>query len=254
VPVITADEVLAYMGLEDSAGAEETFLAESVRGRAEALVTEFVGGVVLQKTCVDVLPPYGRDVDPESNVIGWDRSGGKAVALTSEARQVLRLTRTPVRSVVEVRETWVPGGGGFPAGSVVDPALYFLDVEEADAGLSRSGLLIKPYYVWSGAARSVRVTYLAGYTPAELDLETGIVPELKEAMLLTAARAVRTVLALHDQQFGFSGVGPVISEGLGGANFAYDMEGARTLVGQVCSLTPEVKEMVRHHKNYSHYL
>jgi hypothetical protein len=253
--ICTLDEILRYLGKAGTATQAELDLIGDLWPVAEKLVKNFVNGPVESAACVDLLPaPSGRDV-PDLEFVGWDRVGDRAVGITADAAaRQLQLSSTPVRSVQAVYETWNEGGAAAPLpGSLLDPAEYYLDAEEP--GLSRSGLLVRWYSSWPSLARSVRVEYVAGYTSAELDPQAlNLVPEFKQAVRQTVAKAFHTARTMHDQQLGFGGVGPLSAEGMDGVTFSYDSAAVRPLLGQVTDLPQEVKVALAQHVNYGRML
>jgi hypothetical protein len=246
--------VLRYLGKAETATPDEVDLIALLQPQAERLVKEEVGSCVEYGTFTDFLPRRGRFHDADDDFVEYDRVGSYAVPYYAGGDQPLQLKYTPVRKVLSVYETWTPGGA--LAAQPFAPLLaanYYLDCEED--GLSFSGLLVKPYSSWPRVGRSVRVTYEAGWTPAELDsAQSGRVMEFQLAVMMTVAKVFRTSLASQDQQFGFGGVGPISMESLGGMSFSYDAGGARILTGQITTLSPEVKAMLAPHRNYGRWM
>lgn len=244
-------DILPYLGLTGGASSADASFATFLQNAAERLVKQHVGSQVERLAAVEILPAYTREIDMEEEFLSYDKLGNSAVAYGRwDNQQILALANIPVRSVEAVYVTYQPGAGqNPPAGSLMDPAGYFVDYDEP--GLSRSGFLIAPYMVWPRAGRSNRVEYTAGYSAAELDMRTGRFPEFKLAVCMTVGKAFHTGRTMWRQQMGFSGFGPISSEGMDGVSFSYDAASVRPVAGQVVRLTPEVCAMLEQHVNYN---
>lgn len=150
----------------------------------EAEIRRFCGQNIMQPVdaYVDFLPETDRYVplDPLlQNDIAWN---GRYTSNMSGAPawdgHVLPLKQGLVRSITEVRVDTTGSGGNdgddFPSTSVLDDSYYFLDVDEKDPSnllISWSGNLILKSGTWSTRRRSIKVTYVAGFTAAEMDDE-----------------------------------------------------------------------------------
>jgi hypothetical protein len=246
-------DLLPYLGLVGGAPADVA-LATQLQNSAERLVKQFVKSQVEQGSFTEILPAYTREIDMNEEFLSYDKLGNSAVAFGRwDNQQILALANVPVRSVEKVYITYTPGlGANPPPGALFDPASYFLDVDEL--GISRTGFLICPFMVWPRAGRSNQIQYTAGYTQAELDMQTGRWPEFKLAVCLTVGKAYHTAKTQWKQQMGFGGFGPINSEGMDGVSFSYDSATTRTVAGQIAALTPEVKDMLAEHVNYSQYV
>jgi hypothetical protein len=100
-----------------------------------------------------------------------DSSASRAVPGFYFSPRIIALKQTPVRSITEVRED--PTGyfgqvsGGFGNNTVlVGGSDYFLKMDED--GISWSGQLVRRAFWFPMTIGSVKVTYVAGFTDAEL--------------------------------------------------------------------------------------
>src|SRR4051794_31708480 len=111
-------DVLPYLGKDPDDTAAG--LIQSLHQHAETLVKKAVGSRVEWGTWTDILPAHGPPLAPvdlassDSYVLD---PGGDFTALA--------LSTTPVRVIVGVNETTVPGGGGWPAGSLLPADAYW---------------------------------------------------------------------------------------------------------------------------------
>ena len=116
------------------------------------------------------------------------------------SRDTLPLLNTPIRSITTVYENptaWLnpdyPNGDWFsmPQYLLVEGTDYAVDwdgLDENGNDICLSGFLFRIGGIWALTARSVRVTYVGGYTATEL---TSQYPEFKYATLLTGAFMVK---------------------------------------------------------------
>lgn len=91
---------------------------------------------------------------------------------------VLPLNQGLVRSITEIRFDTDSNAGtsasDFPSTGIVDSSAYYLDVDEEDPSdllISWSGNVILKSGTWPTRRRSIKVTYVAGLTAAEMDDE-----------------------------------------------------------------------------------
>src|SRR5690606_19172886 len=94
---------------------------------------------------------------------------------------VLQLPQMFVRSITSVYEDVNAkagqGSNDFPASTLLTAGTeYWLDVDET--GLSRSGFLIREAGTWSRRPRTIKVTYVAGLTAAELESDYSDIKDL----------------------------------------------------------------------------
>lgn len=139
-----------------------TFLGYSPE---QATYTEFLPSVLSER------PPLNYGID-----VGWDVVGGTAVSRsrTDTVESGVQLSAVPVRSVVSVYENtgaWTTGepDGYWPASTLLPASTYRLDMQSP--GLCKSGRLVRVYGTWFSNPRSIKVTYVAGYTQTEIDAQ-----------------------------------------------------------------------------------
>jgi hypothetical protein len=224
-------EILPFLGKDPddpTAG-----LITVLHAHAEQLVKDFVGSKVEQATYSEILPPWSPGATPND-------LAAESPALFLPAPGALQLGNTPVRSVTSVHETGVPGGGGWPDTTLVNPADYWLDA--AEEGLSRSGLLYRTWGGWLTVPRNIRVVYVGGWTPDELEGES---QAIKLAVKQTAVKLFREAEAYFDNASGGAGVGPLASEAIMGWSQGYDAESLRELAGMQNDLPTSAKMLLQ---------
>lgn len=228
--ILNVDEALAALGFDVDDPRQSAVAL--VQKAAERLVKAYLGKAVEQGTFTEYLPAPGE----QAAALGlW------AGVFTPAAGGPLRLRHTPVRSVSGVATGWPPS-------VVLDPSAYWLD--EAEPGLSRSGLLYRSGAAgWPVAPRSVRVDYVGGWTAAEL--EDGEAADVKHAVRLAVATKFRELETLWDNASGSPGVGPLASEGIMGWQQTWDMAAVRQAIGLWRALPAGVCDMLQPHKSYA---
>jgi hypothetical protein len=138
-------------------------------------------------------------------------------------RRILQLRQIPVRypivSVFEYADAWTVPGGFWPANTqLVDGTDYQLD--QRDATFSWTGHLLRRTGTWATfLERSVKVTYTAGFTPAEL---SATFPKVRLATIHAIIKSFNELKAQQpDNVSRGGGVGGIVSEGIENWNASY---------------------------------
>jgi hypothetical protein len=230
------DEILEALG----PGADSP-LATRIQARVERLVKNFVRYEVEQGTFTDILPAPSQPAyaDPLTGVDGWgcghlSTYGGVRWGGFAHAQDRVFLKNLPVRSVSSVN---YDPYRAFGPGTLVDPSGYLLDCEED--GLSSSGCLLSLYGSWPlSEPRSLRVTYVGGYTPDELD-DRG--SDFKMAVIEACQKFYNEVVA-NMAATRTAGVGAVARELVGNSEIWF--ESAAQTTGMMQSLPASVRLML----------
>jgi len=203
VAILSEAEALTFLGLAGTATTAQRGALNMLLPMVEQQVKGFVGYQIEEATYTHYLP-IGTGRSTESPEIRfYDVQNGKAVAASAfgrvPARAVLYLPEIPVRSIASVYEDETAyadqGDGDFPASTLLASGDdYYLDIDSS--GLCKSGALRRIGANWPTIPRTVKVTYTAGYTQAELT--TGIAADIKLACLL----AVQQAFAARGRQSG----------------------------------------------------
>lgn len=138
---------------------------------AEANVQDHLGLVLEQQSVVEFYPT--EDIAPQ--VDGEEikvTSSGVYVSPGSVSGTVLALRNIPVRSITSIYEDddgyFGDGPSAFAAGSLLTAGSdYYLSREKA--GISWTGHVYRIATGWCSVPGSIKVTYVAGLTDAELD-------------------------------------------------------------------------------------
>ena len=191
--IVTRAEVLAFLGKGSNVTDAEDGILQFIRTRVERSVKTYLGYNVEQSTYIHFLPETNRAVRNDGVAIYRDLVGTRVVAATIGGTKEglnLHVPELPLRSVSEIRED--PGAYGgqgssdFPDSTIlVAGEDYYIDLIES--GLSKSGVLRRIGPSWSTKARSIKVSYTAGYTATEL--RSGIAADIAYATLLAIQAA-----------------------------------------------------------------
>lgn len=247
--IIAAEDILTYLSLGSPPSAAWSKLAEQVVPWADQAVKNFCGVTLEQQSYTHFLPHQdflytqnGDFVDVVNNRV--------ALYGFSDTRDLL-LPETPVRSITncwaDLSALAGQGPTDFgPSTLLVAGTDYYLDIDAV--GVSMSGILKRWINVWPARQRSVKVEYVAGYTPDEFSGTTAIgfrpsPTAIVGATVMTAVQHIKTALAFTDGQ-GFGGAGGIVSERLGDAAFTYSDVAARLLSMQV-EVPPQAQRMLQ---------
>jgi hypothetical protein len=179
---VIVDELAFVTALQAASGVlvsqnAKNWFAQNAAGVVN-LIESVLGWALERQTFTDYLPAYPERTLGSPLVLGYDMA-------SEVGRGVLQLPRIPVRSVTSVYENPDAWMSGDPAGSWPDTTLLSSDdylPDWSSAGISWSGLLTRSNGLWSYEPRGVKVTYVAGLTPSELNSQY---PLIKNALLKT---------------------------------------------------------------------
>ena len=191
--IVTRAEVLAFLGKGSNVTDAEDGILQFIRTRVERSVKTYLGYNVEQSTYIHFLPETNRAVRNDGVAIYRDLVGTRVVAATIGGTKEglnLHVPELPLRSVSEIREDHGAYGGqgvdDFPDSTILVAGTdYYIDL--GTSGLSTSGVLRRIGPSWSNKARSIKVSYTAGYTATEL--RSGIASDIGHATLLAIQAA-----------------------------------------------------------------
>lgn len=178
--IAQTNDCLEYLGLSQPDGDDYTLVAR-LKDRVENQIRKFVRHGVTQATYTHLLPSSpiigNESIDTYVEITGGRVSLGRG----RYGADVLQLPQMFVRSITSVYEDVNAkagqGSNDFPAATLLTAGTeYWLDVDET--GLSRSGFLIREAGTWSRRPRTIKVTYVAGLTAAELESDYSDIKDL----------------------------------------------------------------------------
>lgn len=255
--ICTASEVLTYLGKGANATDAERSLINMLIPMVDSAIKTFLGWEVVQRTYTHILPDIdlfslstndlGIPVDVVQNRISYYFPGQPVL---------LQLPEIPVRSVTSIYADYSAMGGQGPsdfasANLQTQGTDFYVDFDTltdptpaAQAGISWTGHVRRWIGVWPSRQRSIKATYVAGFTPDELDGVTAVgslrCADIKFAAVLSVAAAFQESRAIRQG-------GPIVGERLGDYGVQYGsvtsvlgMMGALPFKAQ-CLLQPFVR-------------
>lgn len=228
-PICTMAELLTYLGRTTSISDSELGLVNDLWPKAEKKIVTVMQQDPRQQTYTEyypdknLVPLYEELVDAGLGV--YDAVGGRAVPfLPYQAGNTIQVRNLPLRSVTalyeDVNAKAGQQAGSFAAGTLLTPGdMYWLDWDTPESspgagdGISKTGHIYRVTAVWPSVPRSVKVTYVAGWTTAEFDTAY---PNLKEAVQITVDHSIALAKAWRKGKSG-----PVTSESLADWSASY---------------------------------
>jgi hypothetical protein len=182
------------------------------------------------------------------------------------SRDCLRVCNLPLKSVVSIYEdpsAWLATNAGsrFPSTTLlVEGRDYQVDWDkEKDDGtkISPTGFIYRTGGIWSLQARSVKITYVAGYSADELAATGHTVGndeamDFKSAVLISSAKLVKEAVANGLE--GPMNTGMILAEAIDGYNvtFAQPLKGVDVSLAN--DLPEAAKKILEERVRYSKYL
>jgi hypothetical protein len=164
--LVSFGECLVYMGLACSATPTQLALLAQIKPQIENAIRQELQSGLVWSQYTEFLP-YSNASDLRDRVryyvSPWHYPDGG---------MTLQLRELPVRQIISVYsdDTGLSHGGqtpqDFPEGDLLTEGYdYYLDW--AQSGFCENGMLVRNRWPWPSEARSVKVTYIAGYAPQE---------------------------------------------------------------------------------------
>lgn len=232
--LLQASDIQAYLSIGNTS--PYVALCNLLAPYADRLVKKYVGYAVEQATFTELWPFISTRADlsvgyvEDEEILAYEGSPQGARPIRQgrgNSRDTLFALNLPVRQVVSIYEdvqAWLNTNPAqaFPAGTLLKSGTdYVVDWESFDfvglTGVCKTGFIFRVGSIWSLQARSVKLTYVAGWSAAEL---ASTVPEYKLAAVLTGAKLVKEAIAqgLGD---GMGSTGLIQSEDLDDYSVSY---------------------------------
>ena len=261
--ICSTAEVLTYLGLASNATDAQRGLVEMLMPLTDAAIKSFLGWNVIQTTYTHLLPDIdlfaisyndlGIPVDVVANRINYAFPGWPVI---------LQAPEIPLRSVTSLYADYSSLGGqnssDFPANTLqVQGTDFYVDFDGAlpsdtipyTSEISWTGHIRRWIGVWPARQRAIKLTYVAGFTPDEIDGKTAIpyrrIQDIKFAAILAAAAAYNEARAT--QINGLGAQGPITQERIKDAAFTYDADAVRNMTGMFSRLPFKVEQLLRPH-------
>lgn len=252
--IVDLSEILTKLGLGSGVTNQQLGLLNMVHAECEQAIKDICGIQIEQATYTAILPatpalrPRDQFLDPIETV------NGRAVVSYGHftTGNILKLPETPVRSITAVYEDRLAFGGQFPgafaSGTLLTQGIdYWLDYEYV--GFSQTGHLKRIVGAWPGIERTVKVIYVAGYSPAELNGDPAALPvtalPIKEAVLSSVVLSYNASLNLQEGE-----PGTITRKRLGDKNESYNVSesGLRIIIPK------SARQRLRRYISYSRFL
>lgn len=224
------EEIIAYLGLGATLSDADQGLLTMLKGHVEDAARRYVRHGITQPTTSYV------EYHPRSDRAAFGEEilslSGTTVTLNrqSDNGHVIVLGNGFVRSITTVYEDFDAYFGqdasDFAAATLLTSGSdYYLLTENTVGGtaLSKSGMLIRRSGNWPNRAGTVKVTYVAGFTAAELD------DQFRDIKLAIMEEVVNTFKIAKSRAGVDPGGGPVESFSIGGqVSISYDTSSTMT--------------------------
>lgn len=251
----TRGEILVALGKSASITDADLSLLDMIHPLAEsALQTWMSQNLIRPATAVSEYYPIGQPMADQGLLDNLERSPSSERAVfyggrpNAQRTEILQLKHTPVITTgLVVKED--PSGfagqadGSFGSGTTLELGVdYWLDIDDATNGVSRSGILYREGG-WPTEPRSIKVTYFGGWTVAQL--ASGIAGAIRLAAIKTVVANYKYFELLHGKT-----VGPISSRSIGKYSESRDVQIAAAVSGFICSVPPTAQQDLQPFRNY----
>lgn len=232
-------EVLLRAGLFSVVTEEERALAGEFLKFSQAAVRRYLGYDPVQGTRTEYYPNLdielgGRRIWEVNDTQAYTRTVGEATATELQIRHV------PIRSITSLYVDYDgragARSGAFPAGSQWTEGTDFWpnydSVDSSSAKVCRDGIL-RSYGLWPTNPGSVKITYVAGYTDAELHGQDSVI-DASVIVDVVIDEAVRRFIKFDamKKKSGAGFTGPLSSESLGDYSYSVDTSSRNELISK----------------------
>lgn len=207
--IVTQGEVRVSLGLTGSLSDADRAVLQLAMDKADAKVRNVLRYDPERKVHTNRLYPV-MDSRARGSSGSWDVVGNRAVLQRSGGGDELQLTHLPVRQIGTLSEDPSANAGkasGSFATALTEGTDYYTDWDVASLGsdgavandgISYTGIVYRTGSSWPSRARSVQVTYYAGYTADEFRALSGELDgtNIHEAALMIAAATYKRWKAL----------------------------------------------------------
>ena len=246
--IAVPSQIYGYLGLDGGClSPADRNLIETIQPMAESVLCSYLGYRVEQATYTHYVPA-GDDISTD-DINGLDVVHNRVVFDVDGAANRLYLPQRPIRSISSLYEDSASeggqGSGDFSGTALTAGTDYYIDYTAS--GVGWSGCLVRIAGTWPARRRTVKVTYVAGFTAAELLAGELLGPDESTSIRLLQYAAVLTVAAAYGEakrhQPGVTGaIGPIQSERLADYSVTYATNYIKHL-SMIQQLPPKVMEI-----------
>jgi len=264
--IVDISEVLLEAGLAASATETERAIFAQVISRVEGLVIQHLRYDPVQRTRTEFYPLQELNLSGSDGVWQVNASAAYFERANQVAGNELQVRHVPIRQrdssgdgAIDLRLDY-GARSGTNVGSFSESTQktegvdFWPNYDQQDSsgyGVCRDGIL-RSHGRWPVEPGSVKITYLAGYTSAELHGQDSAVNArpILDAVLTESIRQVGKVYSRMKKARGGFGVGPLSGEDLG--DYAYTTNGdlMSSIFGTGESLLSETRQSLSEFVNY----
>lgn len=262
--ICSPGEVLAYLGKRSTATDDDRALVEMLMPLVDGTIKTFLGWNVIQTTYTHLLPDQDLFAVSYNDLgIPADVVGNRISYVFPGTSVQIQLPEIPVRQIIALNADYSSLGGqnaaDFPANTLqVQGTDFYVDYDGATPTdqvpytneICWTGHIRRWIGVWPSRQRSIRVQYVAGLTPDELDNKTPIpyrrVSDIKFAAIISAAAAFLEAKAT--QVNGIGAQGPITSERIGDAQFNYAEQAVAQMTGMQVTIPWKAQMLLMQHR------
>ena len=226
MPLCSISDVQAALGFTSVPNQSDERMLERALDGSAAAIEKFLGYCPVQATYTDALLPCQEKFVNTARDGHWNSNGQQAFWDGDAGEgEKLFIPNIPLRSITSLYEDRTARAGAgpsaFPASSELTEGDDFYIDADSDGGISLSGIIYRVGFGWPTRARTVKLTYVAGYSEAELaGTADGVnAALLREAAIDEAARRYRQMKNNAQLASGKISAGTKVSERLG--DYAY---------------------------------
>ena len=253
-------EVLLEAGLGESSTEVERAILQSCLQKAESEVKRFLRYDPEQKTHVEYYPNMDFSLHSRAGVYEVTSQEAFIRRLQVSATDELQLKHLPIRSISELKVDY-DGRGGARSGSFGASTVWTEGVDywpnwdvqstDNDTKLCRDGVL-RSEGRWPNLPGSVKVTYVAGYTNAELHNEDGALVDANPILAAVIDEAIARAQKVYSRMKKARGwgIGPFSSESLGDYSYSQDTAAFQRLANNVAGLLPDTMDRLAEFVNW----
>lgn len=168
--ILNMAEILGWLGLS-SPSDQQLAVLHSIHKGVEQAIVKFCRTNLVQQTFTEYYPTEQQnpvrttmvDVDAASQFVSFGVGAG----------EILQLRNVPVRSITSIYEQAGALAGqapdAFPASTLLTSGVHYWMQKDGPGGMSATGFVRRRSGSWCSEVGSIKVTYVAGFSDAELN-------------------------------------------------------------------------------------
>jgi len=245
--VVSYAEALTYLGKTTSVTASQEGLLNMILPFVERSISYLFGIDTFEQETITEYYPRTNFGGGDAQSLEYDVAGGQAVPIAvSRGRRSDLVLQRPLRSITTLYEDraahFGQQSGDFATASLLTEGTHY-KFAITQAGICQSGRVIRIGRGWPAEQGTIKVTYVHGYTAAEMN-NGGIGAHIKSGMLHMVAKEFNETLRVAQ-----SGGADIESERLGDYSVKYAAGG-----GSAVAVPKEVQRVLGFEVNYDRFI